>query len=346
MDRYAFADAAAAESEDAVDERAAALSGGHDAVQVAVQPRAAPRVAHRHLAVAEDRSEDVVEVVRDAAGKRAHRLQALRATQLLLHLVQLFLGLLPLRDVLHEADHAGGLAGRVEQHAAFGLQPVHREVGMYHAVFRGDLAGAHCVVDRLFHRRPVVRMHDLLPRLEAAVVGPGRKAVHRLEVARPAVLAFAGADLPFERDCARRLLRELEHLLARAQLILDSLLIGDVGYDADDPLRHAVRVSKDLPARVDPARFLSAGRQNAVLECVLQRAPGKDLARHRCDVLEIAGVERHLCHHRGARGVRCACRQAQDFLEVCRREDLVGLHVPVEMPLFGSFHGERVALLR
>ena len=42
--------------------------------------QAAPlgRVAQRHLAVAEDRAEDVVEVVRDAAGERAHRLEALR----------------------------------------------------------------------------------------------------------------------------------------------------------------------------------------------------------------------------------------------------------------------------
>ena len=40
------------------------------------------RVALRHLAVAEDRAEDVVEVVRDAAGQRAHRLQLLRLAQL------------------------------------------------------------------------------------------------------------------------------------------------------------------------------------------------------------------------------------------------------------------------
>ena len=47
------------------------------------------RVAQRHLAVAEDRAEDVVEVVSDSARKRSHRLEALRLAQLALHRLQL-----------------------------------------------------------------------------------------------------------------------------------------------------------------------------------------------------------------------------------------------------------------
>src|SRR5262245_15925869 len=247
--REALADAAPAEREDAVDERAAALAGGHHAVQVAAQARALLRIAHRHLAVAEDRAEDIVEVVRDAAGERADRLQALRAAQLLLHLAQLLLGLLPLRDVLHEADHARGVAHGVEKHAPARLQPVHRAVRMDHAVFGGDLTRTVRVAQRVLDRGPVLRMHALLPRFESPVVGAGCEAVHRLEVGRPAVLALALPDLPFEGDGARRLLRELEHFLARAQFFLDAFALRDVARAAVIALEATLLIEDRRAAR-------------------------------------------------------------------------------------------------
>ncbi len=121
----ALAHPAAAEGQDAVDQGAAPFAGGHDAVEIALQPRAFLRAALRHLAVAEDGAEDVVEIVRDATGERAHRLEPLRAAQLPLHLSQLLLGVPALGHVLHEAHHARRLAGAVEEHPAPGLQPVH-----------------------------------------------------------------------------------------------------------------------------------------------------------------------------------------------------------------------------
>ena len=66
-------------------------------VEVAAQRRALGRLLLRHLAVAEDRGEDVVEVVRDAAGERAHRLQLLRLPQLPLEALALGLGALAAR---------------------------------------------------------------------------------------------------------------------------------------------------------------------------------------------------------------------------------------------------------
>src|SRR3989442_15876576 len=50
----------------------------------------------RELAVAEDRTQDVVEVVRDAACERAHRFHLLRLAELSLETLLLGLGLLAL----------------------------------------------------------------------------------------------------------------------------------------------------------------------------------------------------------------------------------------------------------
>jgi hypothetical protein len=73
------------------------------------------RVLLRQLAVAEDRRQDVVEVVGDAAGEGADRLELLRLAQLQLEAVALGLGVLARADVLHRAGHAVGLAVRVAQ---------------------------------------------------------------------------------------------------------------------------------------------------------------------------------------------------------------------------------------
>ena len=73
--------AAAAEGEDLVDDALRALARRHDLPHVPPArglPRGSPQ---RHLGVAEDRAEDVVELVRDAAGERADRLQPLRLAQ-------------------------------------------------------------------------------------------------------------------------------------------------------------------------------------------------------------------------------------------------------------------------
>ena len=85
-------------------QRTASFPCGHDAVDVASQPRSRRCIAQRHLAIAEDRAQDVVEVVRNAARQRTHRLQPLRQAQLLLEAAQLLLGALLLRDI-HSGPH-------------------------------------------------------------------------------------------------------------------------------------------------------------------------------------------------------------------------------------------------
>src|SRR5262245_25924728 len=136
---------------------------------------------------------------------------------------------------------------------------------MDHAVFGSDLTRIVSVPHGFLDGGPVLRMHALLPRSEGSVVGAGREAVHRLEVGRPAVLALALPDLPFEGDGTRRLLRELEHLLARAQLFLDALALRDVARDTVIALEAAVFVENRRAARAVVAD-LAVRSHTAVLE--------------------------------------------------------------------------------
>ena len=80
--RFAIAKAAAAESENALDQHLCALGRVHDVVQIAAQGALFRRLLQGELAVAQDGAEDVVEVVGDAAGQRADRLHLLRLPQL------------------------------------------------------------------------------------------------------------------------------------------------------------------------------------------------------------------------------------------------------------------------
>jgi hypothetical protein len=133
--RHALCHAAAAEREDALDERLGAHAGGQRGIDVATQCRPFGGVLLRQLAVAENRRQDVVEVVRDAAGERADRLELLRLAQLQLEAVALGLGALASADVLHRARHSIGLAAGVAQRDAALAIPVPFARVMAQAVF-------------------------------------------------------------------------------------------------------------------------------------------------------------------------------------------------------------------
>ena len=126
---HTLAGSAAAEGEDAADKRPAALARGHDAVQVAPQTRARLRGAHRHLAVAQDGAEDIVEVVRDAAGKRANRLETLRAAQFLLCSFTL-------SDVNHSTHKFNEMAGRAQNRMTYDMNVPDGAIRMHDAVVR------------------------------------------------------------------------------------------------------------------------------------------------------------------------------------------------------------------
>src|SRR5207302_3044290 len=96
-------DAAAAEGEDALHQRTAALAGGEDAFQLVAQAGLRRRPGQRHLAVTEHGAENVVEVVRDAARERAERFEPLRLAQALLRLAQRLLGILLVGNIHRRA---------------------------------------------------------------------------------------------------------------------------------------------------------------------------------------------------------------------------------------------------
>jgi hypothetical protein len=75
-------------------------------------------LVQHHLAVAQDRAEQVVEVVRDAARQPAHRLHLERLAELLLGLAQGLLGAHPPAHVHVDRHEADGLAVRVVQRRA------------------------------------------------------------------------------------------------------------------------------------------------------------------------------------------------------------------------------------
>ena len=72
---------AAAEGEDPIDDVPRTLARLPHLLHMPPFPAVATQPAERHLGVAEDRPEDVVEVMRDAAGQRAERLDALGMPQ-------------------------------------------------------------------------------------------------------------------------------------------------------------------------------------------------------------------------------------------------------------------------
>src|SRR5262249_10161346 len=66
------------------------------------------------------------------------------------------------------------------------------------------------------------------PGASGAVERARRDAEHLLQLARPQIARGVRAVMPLPRHGTRRFLREIEHLLARAQLLLDALSLGDV----------------------------------------------------------------------------------------------------------------------
>ena len=122
----------------------------------------------RELAVAQDRAQDVVEVVRDAAREVADSLHLLGLAQLHLEAQLLLLGAHLVGNVLHEADHAPRLVSRLRAsptqvgiHAHRGVLAVVAPQTVFHRDV-GDLAFEQLLAQAL-QPLPVLRMHALHP---------------------------------------------------------------------------------------------------------------------------------------------------------------------------------------
>src|SRR6266850_1304993 len=99
IDSDALAVLAAAIGEDLVDQAARPVRRGENVLRVALEWRARGGLLDEHFGVAQDASEDVVEVVRDATSEAADRLHLLRLPQALLEPRALGIGELALGDV-------------------------------------------------------------------------------------------------------------------------------------------------------------------------------------------------------------------------------------------------------
>src|SRR5687767_8187743 len=88
VNRNPGTDAAMAEREHAIDERTPTLARDENALQVPPQACAHRRVLQCYFPVTENRSENVVEVVRDSARESSQRLEPLRLAQLGAHRLQ------------------------------------------------------------------------------------------------------------------------------------------------------------------------------------------------------------------------------------------------------------------
>src|SRR5207244_8677480 len=170
--RDALAALAAAVGQDLVDQAARAVGGGEDVLRVALE-RALRRLLGEHLAIADDAAQDVVEVVRDAAGEPADRLHLLRLAQPLPEARALLLRGFALGDVA-EIDHHRADAGLVQQIGRRLLDPAPGAVLVPHAQLVGGRESRRLAQPGLpfFGERTIVRVHAFGHRLAAQFLEP------------------------------------------------------------------------------------------------------------------------------------------------------------------------------
>ena len=131
VDRRALAALAAAVGEDLLDQRATAGRGDEHVLRIALERRATGRFLDEHFAVGEHTRQDIVEVVRDAAGEPPDRFHLLRLAQPLLEPLALGLRELPLGNIA-EIHHHGLHAGFMKQVPRRRLDPPPRPVLVPH----------------------------------------------------------------------------------------------------------------------------------------------------------------------------------------------------------------------
>src|SRR4030095_8528307 len=166
----ALADSAAAEREDAFDQRIPALAGDHDVLDIVAQGAAGADVAKRHLSIAQDHAEKIVEVVRNATREVTEGLKTLSLTQLTLDTLQVLLGDMAIRHVEHESDHACWFTFPIEESSSFCMKPPDSAAGVKHAIFSVEIARLQSGLDRVAHVRPVFGVDELPQRFLSPVV--------------------------------------------------------------------------------------------------------------------------------------------------------------------------------
>ena len=215
---------------------------------------------------------------------------------------------------------------------------------MEHSILGVDVAAFLRGADGRADAGPILGVDQLLPRFVRAVVRPRRKAVHCLEVRRPAIFALTSAHAPFERDGASGLLREIEHVLARAQFVLDVLALGDVGNRACPSNGLPALVAQTKAREMNPAQF--AARKNAHFRVESRGTPFEVRGQRLLVATPVLGMEREAVEKFLSAREPIAGIEADHFQQQRRCVELVGGDVPVEMAVAGGLHRQRIAPLR
>ena len=245
------------EGEQPLDQRLRACGGLHGAIDQ-LRRACVMRVAVRQqVERAQDRGQQIVEIVGDAAGQLAERLHLLRLAQRVFRGAQRFAAITLHRHIMRDAIGVIAL-----KHAA-PAQPAISAVGGAHSA--GEAAQrltAHQRLPRSARGIAIVGM--LQPFGGAAEQSPDRPAQNRdpgRARAGPDRIAIAHHD---------RILRQRPHAVAFARAMIDPRLqvarmalrrflgalgLGDILSHTDEPFGHAGGIVARLRDRSDPAKF-------------------------------------------------------------------------------------------
>ena len=258
IDDLGLEDLPAADRQQAPRERGRAIAGQADLGDVAAGRIVLGHPGQHQIGHAVDHRQQVVEVVRDAAGEAADDLHLLRLLQLLLELALL-------GDVGGRADQAIQLAGVVVHVERAVADPAHRAIGADDAIDLVELVAPRPGVGGLLDALAIVRVHGVHPHAGAGDQALARAAEDRLE--GRADVEERAARVGHPEHLLDGLGELAEAILRGAPLLLVALALGDVEVDAGHGRRGPVGVVETAAARRHPAH-LAVGQHDAELGAV------------------------------------------------------------------------------
>jgi len=210
-------------------------------VEITVRARIAFQSHFREFHIPDDRTQDVVEIMRDSARQRSDRLQLLRLPELLLQMA-------PLGDVLRRADDAINRPRLVLDRKSPVAHPAQLSVGSHDPVdFMITPAGLQ--VESRDYVGPVFLVDGLDPGGRIAVKTPACPAPDRL---------VGGTDI---KDLSRHRVAHPEHFVDVLRKLAESFLAFTQRPLGAVPLRQVADDAQQLPVRQGPRADLGRERR-------------------------------------------------------------------------------------
>ena len=258
-----------AEGQDALDELGGAAHRPPHLVEVLLHRVRRSEIHRGELEVPADRREQIVEVVGDAAGERAHRLHLLRLPELRLEPLAGLFGPAPLGDVDGGADVAGEGAAGVDARDAVRRHPAILAVGAARAGI--DLEGLPLLEgaeEDIGPDLPVVWVQEIVPAVGRHLVELPPEEGNPLLVDE--IGLAEGVRGPHHHR--RGIGQGAEALFALPQRRLGTLAVGDVDHDAAQRSRPCVDdVNGDAILQPDHP---PVGRDHPIVELVVATGLG------------------------------------------------------------------------